>query len=236
MCSWTDIPSRVASSDSEGLKVVLLTQQGLELTGVLTRCRAVRRAGEAAMKGGEQVLMFVGTPRVDGLTELKAQKLTLTDLPNSDLSVDFILLAEQFNTEVAEKAKISLQGFDSLDPSSSRGDGTSPPASLAAAVGRSPAHSAVHVLDMLLMGQRVSAVARASLSSSTLLLTPSLLPLVPQLDPQVVAEVRDSLLQAGDKAWQPQLDPQFSSNADDEVNQALQLLLSPRVYQVGDFG
>ena len=54
-----------------------------------------------------------------------------------------------------------------------------------------------------------------------------------QVSPSTVAKIRDALLQAGDHAWQPlSLEPFSTGAANDEVNEALQQMLSPGSFRV----
>ena len=54
-----------------------------------------------------------------------------------------------------------------------------------------------------------------------------------QVSPSAVAKIRDALLQAGDHAWQPlSLEPFSTGAANDEVNEALQQMLSPGSFRV----
>ncbi|GAX80977.1 hypothetical protein CEUSTIGMA_g8412.t1 [Chlamydomonas eustigma] len=177
---------------------------------------------------------FVGSPKVEGLDDLKARGMLLTDLPGLDLSVDFLLLSEQHQAELHQKEMIGLdvaacteQAVDehkdksveahfptwnrngvshSFNASGSRHN--PPPSVLRAEDGsHAPASAAIHLLDTLLSGGKIH--------------------------PEDVTRVRDSLLKAGDRPWQPLNvsavrpvgNSLFGEDDDSEVNMALQHLL-----------
>jgi hypothetical protein len=51
--------------------------------------------GCAGAAGGARGLLFLGSPRCGGLSEMQAQRLFLSDIPLHDMSAAYILLAEQ---------------------------------------------------------------------------------------------------------------------------------------------
>lgn len=51
------------------------------------------------------MLLFLGSPRCGNLQEMQAQRIFLSEIPMHDMSVDYLLLAEQRQAEAELKEK-----------------------------------------------------------------------------------------------------------------------------------
>ncbi len=61
---------------------------------------------------GTNAMLFMCSPRVSGLDDMKAKGLFLSDIPLHDMSSDFILLAEQRKTEADLKERYEKMAVD----------------------------------------------------------------------------------------------------------------------------
>ena len=180
-------------------KVVLSQLSGgVELRGGMHRVRLNRRTSKGQLLEGDEAILFMGSPCLTGVEEMKKLEIFMSDYPTHDPTADETLVAAARQVLATERLQQAEHNNRTLKRTLAQTLASHHEAMPMLQV-ESAGHQLLDLLESLLVGEEV--------------------------EPEALLAARAALLKSGGNVWKP-LDVDWSAvGADKEVNQSLARML-----------